>query len=49
MRYYINDDTGKVIAREDDDEPFGKLWSEIDQEYYEQLVNLLSRPTTVCT
>ena len=46
MQYWINDDTGKVTAREFDDPPFGNLWSEIDQEQYEQLVHPLSRQTT---
>jgi len=36
MLYYMNCDTGKVIAREVDDEPYGDSWLEIsEEEFYE--------------
>ena len=39
MLYYQNADTGKVIAREIGDEPYGDLWYEITKEVYESIVH----------
>ena len=47
LRYWMNDDTGRVIAME---ECPGRLWSEIDFETYDALTRPgAKRANTACT
>lgn len=46
MLYYMNVDTGKVIAREVGDEPYGDLWLEIEESEYQDRLHPLSPANT---
>ena len=43
-QYWMNADTGRVMARDFDDPPFGNLWIEIDEQEYKQLEYPLTPP-----